>query len=497
MNALRRFSHKCPNLLQPIAYKYKPFPYYITEPVENRRLIGYLLKHRAAQRWLDSSVATFLADRDTVTRDITAYNMIVDTEDNVYSARGSPSGFLTTTCHVKLADLGLAHEFRNNNALYHDTEIRPDPDLDAALGLEDMYPSLSPDQVKRKHVPETGVPAGLQALIDAGKRSELYSNTRKSAWISYGSGVVTDEELYTSDWMKITHRGDSTVVEELVPRTFTQEIKPSLEANELPGIPWLSDKIIQTQGQHVHVEREYPLSVDLQTAARKGWLWETHHDQREEREEDVYDQPDGPRGPKYLVSFASLARSVACLNEQGSHIQSGPDPAAESGELQDETPVLFRRKKKRTKLPRPARYIREKLRARTQKTKSKRKVTVDTSYNPHLTEEETTLKTVEPPSSDNLCAVREGPYAEYKPEDLHASIYQDLCQPSPEKAAKMEEGGPENFEPEARQAAQDASEETRGSGHNSGVEEISEDDSDDADPSLELYSRVGKRGNAF
>ena len=138
MDTKKALSPKCRYLLQMYSYQILPFPFYVTEEVQQRRLLSYLLDHRKSQLWLDTSALvrvmtdvvealTFLASRSIDPRDVTAYNMVVQAgESNRRQSFGARCSVLTGgEFVVKLADLGLSHEFLSNDAVYNDTEIRP------------------------------------------------------------------------------------------------------------------------------------------------------------------------------------------------------------------------------------------------------------------------------------------------------------------------------------------------------------------------------------
>lgn len=138
LNMLKKFSPKCRYLLQMYSYQLLPFPFYVTEEVQQRRLLSYVLDHRNSQLWLDTSVLvrvmtdvlealTFLASRNIDPRDVTAYNMVVQAgAGNRRQSFGARCSVLTSGDFVvKLADLGLSHEFLSNDAVYNDMEIRP------------------------------------------------------------------------------------------------------------------------------------------------------------------------------------------------------------------------------------------------------------------------------------------------------------------------------------------------------------------------------------
>ena len=138
LNMLKKFSPKCRYLLQMYSYQLLPFPFYVTEEVQQRRLLSYVLDHRKSQLWLDTSVLVrimtdvlealmFLAFRNTDPRDVTAYNMVVQAgAGNRRQSFGPRCSVLTGGDFVvKLADLGLCHEFHENDPMYNTVEIRP------------------------------------------------------------------------------------------------------------------------------------------------------------------------------------------------------------------------------------------------------------------------------------------------------------------------------------------------------------------------------------
>ena len=122
-NNLLQLSPRSQHVIQLLALQYDPVPFYVTEAVEGHRLLMHLLECRHAKSWLpmhtilaaarDHIVPAllFLESHDMVSRDVTAYNMVVygleGTEkrrENVFSGR-----FI-----IKLVDLGLTHKYKDN-----------------------------------------------------------------------------------------------------------------------------------------------------------------------------------------------------------------------------------------------------------------------------------------------------------------------------------------------------------------------------------------------
>ncbi|XP_070203752.1 uncharacterized protein [Littorina saxatilis] len=126
LDMLKEHSPQCSHLLQLFAYQLLPFPLYITEKVQKRRLLSHLLNQRSSESPLSSSeqvaimhgvieALKYLYSHRIDPRDVTAYNMVVElgTENcDVTQCSG--------VCHhnlvVKLADLGLAHEYRHKDS---------------------------------------------------------------------------------------------------------------------------------------------------------------------------------------------------------------------------------------------------------------------------------------------------------------------------------------------------------------------------------------------
>ena len=121
LDNLKLLSPGCRNIINLLAYQIKPFPFYITEAVENRRLLEFLLDHRNVQQWLSNEVLVqviqnvvkgllYIAGQNMVTRDITAYSMIAEIHGgNPGSSRESASRLLSLgNFIVKIVELGLA-----------------------------------------------------------------------------------------------------------------------------------------------------------------------------------------------------------------------------------------------------------------------------------------------------------------------------------------------------------------------------------------------------
>jgi hypothetical protein len=120
------------HVLELFAFQYKPFPFYITEVIQDHRLLDYLLDHRESGEWLsrDSVLEIaaqvreglqFLNDRQTVLRDVCAYNLLV--VDHGHALRRCdvlPSGRFK----LRFADLGLLHHNSSNSAYEYDDVVR-------------------------------------------------------------------------------------------------------------------------------------------------------------------------------------------------------------------------------------------------------------------------------------------------------------------------------------------------------------------------------------
>ena len=121
LDNLKLLSIGCRNIINLLAYQIKPFPFYITEALEDCRLLEFLIDHRNVQQWLSNQVLVqiikdvvngliYISNRRMVTRDVTAYSMIVEMhKDSPCSLRESASRILSPgNFVVKIADLGLA-----------------------------------------------------------------------------------------------------------------------------------------------------------------------------------------------------------------------------------------------------------------------------------------------------------------------------------------------------------------------------------------------------
>ena len=138
LDNLRLLSYGCRNILNLFAYQIKPFPFYITEAVDNRRLLEFLLDHRNVQQRISNAALVqiiqdvvkglmYMARQMIVTRDITAYSMIVDVHGvNTGSVRESASRLLSLgNFIVKIVELGLAFPLPAGAAETTGKEIYP------------------------------------------------------------------------------------------------------------------------------------------------------------------------------------------------------------------------------------------------------------------------------------------------------------------------------------------------------------------------------------
>ncbi|KAK7504203.1 hypothetical protein BaRGS_00004507 [Batillaria attramentaria] len=129
LDMLLRFgSH--PYFLTLLAFQLRPMPcFYITEDASECRLLSLLLDRRVSQRWIQPApllmaaldiiyAIRFLAEEHIALRDITTYNM-------VYAVKGEGEDVGIT---VKLADLGLSHEYCAETDTYQSQEVRPQRD---------------------------------------------------------------------------------------------------------------------------------------------------------------------------------------------------------------------------------------------------------------------------------------------------------------------------------------------------------------------------------
>ena len=147
LNILKNYSPQCRYLLQLYSYQFLPFPFYITEEVQQHRLLTYILDHRNSELWLDMSTLirvtrdviealTFLASRNIDPRDVTAYNTVIRAGAGTYTKSfGARCSVLTLADFVvKLADLGLCHEFLSNDPMYSNEGIRPGEYINCVFG---------------------------------------------------------------------------------------------------------------------------------------------------------------------------------------------------------------------------------------------------------------------------------------------------------------------------------------------------------------------------
>ncbi|XP_076450172.1 uncharacterized protein LOC143286477 [Babylonia areolata] len=162
-------------------------------------------------------------------------------------------------------------------------ELRTEDDMELSfeedLAMWKKYPALNKDQVERGHVPETGIPMALQQLLEAGKNSKLYDNTRKSLWRPSSLHLeITKEELISVDPIDITHQETCTEVTEPLSRRFVEEVLPDLRVSRLKGVScwWETQeeksKLRKQDRQFVH-QRKYPKTMTLFDAASRGVLF--------------------------------------------------------------------------------------------------------------------------------------------------------------------------------------------------------------------------------
>ncbi|KAK7115024.1 uncharacterized protein [Littorina saxatilis] len=123
---LETLAKLCPhdNLVKLMAFQLSPYSFYATESIKGRRLLEHLINHRAAHRWLDTSILSrvthdvilgleYLASRQIACRDVTAYDMLVSGRSRRGGCAGEKTDILMTDDFtVKLANLGLAHHYR-------------------------------------------------------------------------------------------------------------------------------------------------------------------------------------------------------------------------------------------------------------------------------------------------------------------------------------------------------------------------------------------------
>ncbi|KAK7089256.1 hypothetical protein V1264_024277 [Littorina saxatilis] len=121
LDMLLHLSHECKHLLSMYAFQYSPFPFFITEATQNRRLLHLLLTHREARKWLKRDVLLkilcdivdalrFFKQKGIVLRNITCFNILVKA-----TRRQQP--FLdilpSESFIVKVVDLGQAHHIKD------------------------------------------------------------------------------------------------------------------------------------------------------------------------------------------------------------------------------------------------------------------------------------------------------------------------------------------------------------------------------------------------
>lgn len=124
--ALRRLGPH-PNLLSLLVFQARPLPsFYVTEDVFDRRLLYLLIDDRSASSKLHENLLLsialqvvkaldFLSQKHLVLRDVTTYNMI-------YVLTKDEHG-VTKDISVKIADLGLTHQYKND-VCYANQDIR-------------------------------------------------------------------------------------------------------------------------------------------------------------------------------------------------------------------------------------------------------------------------------------------------------------------------------------------------------------------------------------
>ncbi|KAL8590601.1 hypothetical protein ACOMHN_011037 [Nucella lapillus] len=140
LDMLKELSPRCKYVLKLYSYQMLPFPMYITEQVSRRRVLDYLLAHRKNENWLNThrqvqiaiqltEAMNFLSSHNLDPRGVTGYNTIVQLGpgfENRHQSSDSkcfelPLGNFT----VKLAELGLTHQFVDNDPVYNTVETRP------------------------------------------------------------------------------------------------------------------------------------------------------------------------------------------------------------------------------------------------------------------------------------------------------------------------------------------------------------------------------------
>ncbi|XP_076457847.1 uncharacterized protein LOC143291709 isoform X1 [Babylonia areolata] len=143
LDMLKLLSPRCRNIIDLHAYQFLPFPVYITEKVSHHRLLNLLLAHRRAEKWLPESTMRetcsqvisafiFLSKQNIDPCGVTCYNTMVLPESET---SGSLCSVLTSKGFtVKLTDLGLAHQFRDDDPVDSTEKIRPVDDQSPVPG---------------------------------------------------------------------------------------------------------------------------------------------------------------------------------------------------------------------------------------------------------------------------------------------------------------------------------------------------------------------------
>lgn len=127
LDLLQQLSPKSEHVLKLLAYQYKPFPFYITEAVEEEdRLLSYLRLLRREGYWLSietmikillqiTDILILLEKDGLVTRDLTCYNLVVR-EKSRSRSRNSRREVLRAREEftIQLADLSLIDVYKND-----------------------------------------------------------------------------------------------------------------------------------------------------------------------------------------------------------------------------------------------------------------------------------------------------------------------------------------------------------------------------------------------
>ncbi|KAL8591701.1 hypothetical protein ACOMHN_061793 [Nucella lapillus] len=127
--------HSC--LVQVQAFQNSPFLFYATEGIKGRRLLEHLINHRAAHRWVSTSVLSrvmydvisgleFLASKHIASREIASYYLLVGGHSRRGGVASQHTDILTMEdCTVKLTSLGLSHHFRGVEGDQRRNSVRP------------------------------------------------------------------------------------------------------------------------------------------------------------------------------------------------------------------------------------------------------------------------------------------------------------------------------------------------------------------------------------